>query len=86
MYAIQESRTQCVALVASITRAGFYLVDQGPAQGHVLNRRQRQVEGIHVVLGEDTHAQRRVHADVAHLRGQLALQQVDQRGLRACIV
>lgn len=34
-----------------------------------------------MVLREDAHAQLRVHADVAHLRGQLALQQVDQRRL-----
>ena len=51
-----------------------YLVHQRPAEGHVLDRGEGQIETVHVVLRENAHTQLWVHANVSHLWHQLALQ------------
>ena len=46
--------------------------------GHILNGREGQIETIHVVLSENTHAQLRVHTNKPNLWHQFPLEEVNQ--------
>ena len=50
------------------------LIHKGPPPAHVLQRRERQVEAVHVVLRKDPDAQLGIDADDTHLRLHLSLQ------------
>lgn len=59
-----------------------YLGRVGVDVHHVLQRRDGQVEAVHVMLREDTNAQLRVDANDAFPRRDFVLDQVQQRRLQ----